>query len=134
MRTWATGGRPDRGSNISHTETQFFRWFKEQGADFHKRVVSVELRSVYSPCGDCVSILGGISELLEERAPGARPATKVMFWDTLYGEEGEGAKPKTAATFPNDIGELGGAGWILHGPTPEPQAPRERRRREPVLD
>jgi len=117
VRTWAIGGKPDNGSNASHTENTFYQWFKEQGGDWHSRVVAVELRSVYSPCGDCTALLEGITGLLEARAPGVRPATKVVFWDELYGKKDEETGP-AAHTKAADVREMGAAGWIVHGEMP----------------
>jgi hypothetical protein len=125
VRTWASGGTPDRGSNESHTESQFYGWFESQGSDWHKRVVAVELRSVLSVCGDCSKLLGGISRLTAERDPGVPPATKVVFWDVVWGEETRPAnpdaktkKPPTAHTTQRFVEDLGRNGWIVHGPAP----------------
>jgi hypothetical protein len=124
VRTWAIGGKPPKGSNASHTENLFRIWFDEQGEDFHSRVVAIELRSVFSMCGDCVNILEGISGKLEKRAPGAPAATKVVFWETVWGEEvrrrrdGSAKKPPAAHTTQVHVQRLGDAGWIVHGPGP----------------
>ena len=117
VRSWAIGGRPARGSNASHTETQFHHWLVAQGEDFHRRITSIEIRSVLSPCGDCTTLLTGISRLLQDRPPGSRRAFMVVFWDTVYGNE-EGDVGPAAATFRRHVVYLGDAGWIVHGPTP----------------
>jgi len=117
VRSWAIGGRPDHGSNASHTETQFYHWLVAQGDEFHERVTAIELRSVLSPCGDCTALLTGISKLVRNRPPGARLPTLVVFWDKVYGNK-EGDTGPAAATFQRHLVYLGDAGWIVHGPTP----------------
>jgi hypothetical protein len=120
VRTWAIGGRPDKGSNASHTENQFQLWFAAQGDDFFRRITAIELRSGFSPCGDCTRLLVGIAHLIDDkRPPGSPGVPKVLFWDTLYGKEEEGKEPgPAAATFQRHIQSLGAAGWIVHGPPP----------------
>ena len=117
VRSWAIGGKPDHGSNASHTETQFYHWLKAQGEEFHRRITAIELRSALSPCGDCTTLLTGISKLVRNRPAGERGPSLIVFWDTVYGNE-EGDVGPAAATFRRHVVYLGDAGWIVHGPTP----------------
>ena len=117
VRSWAIGGRLHGGSNASHTETQFYHWLVAQGEGFHGRITAIELRSVLSPCGDCTTLLTGISRLVRKRSPGVGPASLVVFWDRVYGSE-EGEVGPAAATFRRHVVYLADAGWIAHGPKP----------------